>query len=81
MRFANIRELRLETNKVLALTNKNGPVVLTKRGKPIAMLRKINEDDLIISSLWKRIRQAAERTGYGLNDVEKLIKTSRVSKK
>lgn len=82
MRFANIRELKLETNKVLKKSKINGPVVITRNGNPIALLRIISENDLTckIGSLWKGLRQAAERAGYGPADVEKLIKESRASK-
>ncbi len=83
MRFANIRQLKLETNKVLNLSRKNGPVVVTRRGRPVALLRTISENDLAfrIGPLWNRLRRAAERAGYGPDDVEKLIKQVRVSKR
>lgn len=83
MRFANIRQLKLETNKVLNLSKKNGPVVVTRRGRPVALLRTISENDLAfrIGPLWNRLRRAAERAGYGPDDVEKLIKQVRVSKR
>ncbi len=82
MRFVNIRELKLETNKVFKLSKKNGPVVVTRRGRPVALLRIISERDLTfkIGSLWNRLRQDAERAGYGPDDVEKLIKQVRTSK-
>jgi len=82
MRFANVRELRLETNKVLSLTKERGPVVLTRRGRPIAVLSAINEEDLSLNKtagLWSRIKDAAQRSGYGPQDIEKLIKETRKS--
>lgn len=83
MRFANIRELRLETNKVLALSRRNGPVVVTRNGYPIALLRVIGEDDfdLKIGPLWKRLKTAAERAGYRAKDVQRLLKKVRTAKK
>ena len=83
MRFTNVRELKLETNKVLALSKTRGPVVITRKGKPVAFLRSITEDDLSINvgSLWNRVKTSAERSGYGPEDVEKLIATVRTSKK
>ena len=48
MRFANVRELKLETNRVLEKSIENGPVVVTRNGSPIAMLRSISEDDFIL---------------------------------
>jgi prevent-host-death family protein len=82
MRFANIRELKLETNKVIEMGKKEGPVVVTRRGRPIALIRTINENDFTYSvkTLWNRLRLAAERSGYGAGDVEKLIKEARRSK-
>jgi len=82
VRFTNVRELKLETNKVLELSEKNGPVVVTRRGHPIAILRTITEESLTlkIAPLWNRVRKAAERAGYGPNDVEKLIKQVRSAK-
>lgn len=83
MRFANVRELKLETNKVIELSKKNGPVIVTRRGQPIALLRTISENDFAfsISTLWNRIRKAAEQAGYKSSDVEKLIKQVRSLKR
>lgn len=83
MRFVNIRELKLNTNKVIKLSGKNGPLVVTRRGRPVAVLRSISEEDLSfkIKPLWNRLRLAAERNGYRPADIEKLIKKVRVSKR
>ena len=83
MRFINIRELKLNTNKVINLSEKNGPLVVTRRGRPVAVLKSISEEDLSfkIKPLWNNLRLAAERAGYGPEDVEKLIKKARVSKR
>jgi prevent-host-death family protein len=82
MRFANVRELKLETNKVLALSKKKGPVIITRNGKPVAFLRTIGEDDFSVnvSALWDRARTSAERSGYGPKDVDKLIASVRSPK-
>ena len=82
MRFANIRELKLETNKVIEMGKKEGPVVVTRRGRPIALIRTIGENDFTYSvkTLWNRLRVAAKRAGYGPGDVEKLIREARTSK-
>jgi prevent-host-death family protein len=82
MRFANIRELRLETNKVIEMGKKKGPVVVTRRGRPIALIRTISKNDFTysIKTLWSRLRLAAERAGYGPADVEKLIREVKISK-
>jgi prevent-host-death family protein len=82
MRFANVRELKLETNKVLALSRKRGPVIITRNGKPVASLRTIGEDDFSVNagSLWESVRKSAERSGYGPEDVDKLIYSVRSPK-
>ena len=81
MIFANIRELKLETNKVLNWTRKKGPVVVTRHGRPVALLKNISEENMEVQipSLWNRLRQAAERSGYALKDVDQLIKETRKS--
>jgi|GEM_PF-1555448 hypothetical protein len=48
MRFANVRELKLETSRILMLNEEAGPIVLTKHGKPVALLKSITEDDLTL---------------------------------
>lgn len=83
MQFANVRELKLQTNKILELSRKYGPVIVTRRGRPVAFLRTISEDDLMvgIKPQWNRLRQAAERAGYKSKDIEKLIKSVRAGNK
>ena len=79
MRFANIRELKLETNKVLKLSKKFGPVVITRNGHPVALIRTLGEEEFSVNmgSLWNRVREAAKRSGYGPEDVDKLINEAR----
>ena len=76
MRFANIRELKLETNKIMEDAVAYGSVVVTRKGRPIALIRPINENDMSIKTggLWKRLRAAAELSGHRLKDVDTLIK-------
>jgi prevent-host-death family protein len=83
MRFSNVRELKLDTNKVLSMSKKSGPVVVTRKGKPVAILRSIRESDLSINvgSLWDRIRESAERSGFGAEDVTRLIRAVRTKRK
>lgn len=75
MRFANVRSLKVETARILALSAKKGPVVITRRGQPIAVLRSLDPDQAWkqFDALWKRLREAARRAGYGKRDVERLI--------
>jgi prevent-host-death family protein len=82
MKFANIRELKLETNKVLKMSEKGGPVVILRNGKPVAVVRSVSEKDfsLKMDSLWPRLRKAAEKSGYGPQDVDKLVESVREGK-
>ena len=45
MQTATIRELRLAAGKVLA-RSKKGPVVVLKRGKPVAAIQSLREEEL-----------------------------------
>lgn len=54
MHFVNIRELRHDTNRVLGITARDGSVVITRRGKPVALLSKIKENDFIFRSHLKK---------------------------
>lgn len=76
MLFANIRELKLETNKLLNLSLQRGPVVITRRGKPVAILRGIEKESntfFTYREVLDKIRRAAEKAGYGPRDIEGLI--------
>jgi prevent-host-death family protein len=83
MRFANIRELKLETNKIMEEAASYGSVIVTRKGKPIALIGPISEDDISIKlgGLWPRLRASAESAGYGPKDVDALIRKSRHKKK
>lgn len=45
MRFANVRDLRLETKKILGAARQED-VLVTYRGKPWVIIQKIAEDGL-----------------------------------
>ena len=46
MRFANTVELKNKTNAILREVTKGKPVIITYRGKPIASLTSLHEEDL-----------------------------------
>lgn len=46
IKYANMRELKAETSKVMALAEDGNDVVITLRGKPKAVLTRIDEDSL-----------------------------------
>ena len=45
MKFANVRDLRLDTKKILCQARQKD-VIVTYRGKPWVVIHKITEDDL-----------------------------------
>jgi prevent-host-death family protein len=80
--YANVRALKVETAKVLTLSRKKGPVIITRKGQPIAVLRYLDPDKAWkeFDTLWVRLRQAARKAGYGRRDVERLIAEVRKTK-
>lgn len=46
MKFVSVRELRLQTPKVLRRVSKGEKVIITNRGKPRAALIRLTEDDI-----------------------------------
>ncbi|MBI4483111.1 MAG: type II toxin-antitoxin system prevent-host-death family antitoxin [Acidobacteria bacterium] len=46
MKFVSVRELRLQTPKVLRRVSKGEKVIITNRGKPQAALVRLTEDDI-----------------------------------
>ncbi|MBI2468571.1 MAG: type II toxin-antitoxin system prevent-host-death family antitoxin [Candidatus Rokubacteria bacterium] len=46
MRFVGVRELRNRTGEVLEAVRRGERVVLTKRGKPFAVVARLHEDEL-----------------------------------
>jgi len=79
MVFANIRDLRLDTNSVLKLSEKEGPVVILRNSRPVAVLKSVTEEDMQmkVKSLWPKLRSSAEKAGYGPDDVDAVIKEVR----
>jgi len=83
MRFASIRDLHNKTRDVLALTEQED-VVITVRGKPKAVIRKLNEEELEDYVLahhpkFKRMLQEAweDYQRHGGVDLDTLIERSR----
>lgn len=62
MKFANIRELKLETNKVLKMTEHGEPVVILRKGKPVAVVSNVSEKDFSVNvrDLRGRVKRPAE---------------------
>ena len=82
MRFANVRSLKVDTARILSLSAKKGPVIITRRGQPIAVLRALDPEQAWrqFDALWARLKAAARRAGYGPKDVDRLIAAVRKRK-
>lgn len=63
MKFATVRDLRLDTKNVLAKARREG-VVITYRGKPWAVMQKMTDDDLedFILTHHPKFRKALEKS-------------------
>jgi prevent-host-death family protein len=46
VKFVTVRELRLQTPRVLSRVSRGQKVIITKRGKPQAALVRLTEDDI-----------------------------------
>ena len=46
MRFINIRELSKSPSKYLKSANEEGDIIITRNGKPFAVISKIDESEL-----------------------------------
>jgi|YelNatPaOPRAMG01_1025707.scaffolds.fasta_scaffold18314_5 prevent-host-death family protein len=44
MKFANIRELQRDASEIITLVEKGQDVIITKRGKPAAVIYPLTED-------------------------------------
>ncbi len=82
MTFVTVRELKHHTPQVLRLSQRKGPIILTKNGRPVAVLRTAHPEDLALQfeDIWKRLRGAARRAGFRGRDVERLIAQVRSEK-
>ena len=82
MYFANIRALKVDTAKVLSLSAKRGPVIITRRGRPIAVLRALDPEEAWreFDGLWSRLRAAATRAGFGRKDADRIIREVRAGR-
>ena len=65
MNFTNVRELRSSPKKVWKKLSKNGELVLTNEGKPIALM--LNSEDGDFEELVRGVRQA--RTMTSINNM------------
>ena len=62
MKFANVRTLKNQTSSMLRLVAGGDDVVITSHGKPVAVLRKMTEEDMedYVLSRHPRLRASIE---------------------
>ncbi len=88
MKFANIRELQKDASGIINLVEKGQDVVITKRGKPAAVIYPLNED-LIEDYMIQHSPSIRRKIEEGLKDVKEgrvisigdLLKARRVRKR
>lgn len=63
MKFVGVRELKNKTTEVLTYVRKNGKVVVTSRGKPIATIAPLKEEEIelfiIEGNNWLKLSESA----------------------
>lgn len=81
MKFVNVRELKNRTSAVLHETENGEAIIVTSRGKPCAVIRRISEDDIEDYILLnhpefkKKLKKAYREYASGKTvDIDKLIK-------
>lgn len=88
MKFANIRELQKDASGIINLVEKGQDVVITKRGKPAAVIYPLNED-MIEDYMIQHSPSIRRKIEEGLKDVKEgrvisigdLLKARRVRKR
>jgi prevent-host-death family protein len=65
MKFVGVRELKNKTTEVLAYVRKNEKVIVTKRGKPIATIAALKEEEIeqfiIEGKNWLKLSESSFR--------------------
>ena len=46
MKFANVKELQRDASGIISLVEKGEDVIITKHGKPAAVIYPLNEDEI-----------------------------------
>lgn len=63
MKFVGVRELKNKTTEVLTYVKKNGKVIVTSRGKPIATIAPLKEEEIeqfiIQGKNWLRLSESS----------------------
>lgn len=69
MKFANIRELQKDASAIINLAEKGEDVIITKRGKPAAVIYPLNEE-LIEDYLIQHSPAIRRKLAEGLKDAK-----------
>jgi len=79
MQIVNMRDLKLHTRQVIQAMLSDGYAIITRRGRPIAMMTPIPEKEIsdAFNALRQRMRKTAEKAGYSLKDVPRIIAEAR----
>jgi len=63
MKFVGVRELKNKTTEVLTYVKKDGKVIVTSRGKPIAAIAPLKEEEIeqfiIKGKNWLRLSESS----------------------
>jgi prevent-host-death family protein len=88
MKFVNIRELQKEASSLVNLAEKGEEVVITKRGKPAAVIYPLDEDtieDYMIRhspAIKKKLAEGMKDAREGrVTPIEDLLKRKRTAKR
>lgn len=77
MKFATIREFRSNASEIFSSMEKEGEIIVTKRGKPIAMLLHLSEEEF--TDTIRLVRQIHfQRTLRSLRDKAKTAGTDKM---
>lgn len=90
MKFVTARELRVEQGKVFKVLKEDNDVVVTSRGKPIAIMKAVEEGDLEVTMqdlrrvrnlrLLREIQETARKSGLSkmtMAEIDKEIQAVR----
>jgi len=88
MKFANIKELQMDASGIISRVEKGEDVIITKRGKPTAVIYPLTEDvieDYMIQhspTIRKKIEEGLKDVKEGrVIPIDELLKTRRLRKR
>lgn len=83
MRFVNVRQLHNKTSEILAATKRDDPVIVTRYGKPVAVINRLEAEELedFVLLNHPRFKEALDEARADLSegrmtDLDRLIATT-----